>query len=133
MPARTEKQRKFMGAELARKRAGEQTRTNMSEEELRKMASKHKSPPSDVQGFTTTTDLPQRADHGTSPVPADRSETGASVSGGPPADVKTYGVFHKYPYQGEKKIKESADKGPSVAAEPPADVQKFQALPKKGG
>ena len=40
MPAPTEKARRFMGAELARKRAGKQTRTGMSEEELRRMASK---------------------------------------------------------------------------------------------
>jgi hypothetical protein len=40
MPARTEKQRKFMGAELARKRAGKKTQTGMSEAELEKMASK---------------------------------------------------------------------------------------------
>ena len=43
MPARTEKQRKFMGAELERKREGEKTRTGMSENELAKMASKPKS------------------------------------------------------------------------------------------
>jgi len=42
MPARTEKQRKYMGAELARKRAGKKTRTGMSEKELEKMASKPK-------------------------------------------------------------------------------------------
>jgi hypothetical protein len=40
MPARTEKQRRFMGAELERKREGKKTRTNMSESELEKMASK---------------------------------------------------------------------------------------------
>ena len=40
MPARTEKQRKFMGAELQRKREGKQTKTDMSEAELEKMASK---------------------------------------------------------------------------------------------
>ncbi|HSF03855.1 MAG TPA: hypothetical protein VLA62_12640 [Solirubrobacterales bacterium] len=40
MPARTEKQRKFMGAELQRKREGKETRTDMSEKELEKMASK---------------------------------------------------------------------------------------------
>ncbi len=40
MPAKTEKQRKFMGAELARKRAGKETQTGMSEKELEKMASK---------------------------------------------------------------------------------------------
>jgi hypothetical protein len=42
MPAKTEKQRKFMGAELARKREGKKTRTGMSESELEKMASKPK-------------------------------------------------------------------------------------------
>ena len=40
MPARTEKQRRFMGAELERKREGKKTQTGMSEAELEKMASK---------------------------------------------------------------------------------------------
>jgi hypothetical protein len=40
MPAKTEKQRKFMGAELQRKREGKETQTDMSEKELEKMASK---------------------------------------------------------------------------------------------
>jgi hypothetical protein len=43
MPARTEKQRRFMGAELERKREGKKTQTGMSEKELEKMASKKKS------------------------------------------------------------------------------------------
>jgi hypothetical protein len=34
MPAKTEKQRKFMGAELARKRSGKKTKTGMSEKKL---------------------------------------------------------------------------------------------------
>jgi hypothetical protein len=42
MPAKTEKQRKFMGAELERKREGKKTKTNMSEQELEKFASKDK-------------------------------------------------------------------------------------------
>ncbi len=42
MPAKTEKQRRFMGAELARKRKGKKTRTGMSEAELRKFARKRK-------------------------------------------------------------------------------------------
>jgi hypothetical protein len=42
MPAKSEKQRKFMGAELERKREGKKTQTNMSESELKKMASKPK-------------------------------------------------------------------------------------------
>ncbi len=40
MPAKTEKQRKFMGAELARKRAGKRTKTGMSEKQLEKYAKK---------------------------------------------------------------------------------------------
>jgi hypothetical protein len=40
MPAKSEKQRKFMGAELARKRAGKKTRTGMSEKQLEEFASK---------------------------------------------------------------------------------------------
>jgi hypothetical protein len=37
-PAVSEKQRRFMGAELARKRAGEQTETGMTEQQLREFA-----------------------------------------------------------------------------------------------
>jgi hypothetical protein len=40
MPARTEKQRKFMGAELQRKREGKKTQTAMAGKELEKYASK---------------------------------------------------------------------------------------------
>ncbi len=40
MPSTTEKQRKFMGAELARKRAGKKTKTGMSEKQLGDFASK---------------------------------------------------------------------------------------------
>lgn len=42
MPAKTEKQRKFMGAELARKRDGKKTKTGMSEKKLEEFASKGK-------------------------------------------------------------------------------------------
>lgn len=42
MPAKTEKQRKFMGAELARKREGRKTKTGMSEKKLEEFASKGK-------------------------------------------------------------------------------------------
>ena len=42
MPAKTEKQRKFMGAELDRKRKKKKTKTKMSEAELSRMASKPK-------------------------------------------------------------------------------------------
>jgi hypothetical protein len=42
VPAKTEKQRRFMGAELERKREGKKTRTDMSEKELEKFASKPK-------------------------------------------------------------------------------------------
>jgi hypothetical protein len=40
MPATSEKQRKFMGAELARKRAGKKTETGMTTQQLREFASK---------------------------------------------------------------------------------------------
>ena len=40
MPAKSERQRKFMGAELQRRREGKETRTGMSEDELEKMVSK---------------------------------------------------------------------------------------------
>ena len=42
MPAKSEKQRKFMGAELERKREGKKTKTDMSEKELEKYATKQK-------------------------------------------------------------------------------------------
>ena len=40
MPAKTEKQRKFMGAELTRKRAGKKTKTKMTEKQLEDFAKK---------------------------------------------------------------------------------------------
>lgn len=46
MPAVSKKQQQFMGAELARKRAGKRTRTRMTEAQLRESAStKRKSLP----------------------------------------------------------------------------------------
>ena len=43
MPAKSEKQRRFMGAELSRKRAGKKTRTDMTEAQLEDFASKQDS------------------------------------------------------------------------------------------
>ena len=40
MPAKTEKQRRFMGAELARARAGKKTKTGMSKKQLKEFAKK---------------------------------------------------------------------------------------------
>jgi len=40
MPAKSEKQRRFMGAELERKREGRNTQTDMSERELEEFARK---------------------------------------------------------------------------------------------
>jgi hypothetical protein len=42
MPAKTEKQRKFMGAELERKREGKKTKTGMTEKQLEDFAKKPK-------------------------------------------------------------------------------------------
>lgn len=42
MPALTERQRRFMGAELARKRAGKKTKTKMTEKQLREFAATKK-------------------------------------------------------------------------------------------
>jgi hypothetical protein len=42
MPARSEKQRKMMGADLARARAGKKTKTGMSEAQLEDFAKKPK-------------------------------------------------------------------------------------------
>jgi hypothetical protein len=42
MPPVTRKQQRFMGAELARKRAGKRTRTHMSERKLTEYARKPK-------------------------------------------------------------------------------------------
>lgn len=59
MPSYTERQRRFMGAELARKRAGQSTETGMSEAQLRDFARKpvrkrkrkHAMPRKDSRGF----------------------------------------------------------------------------------
>ena len=40
MPAKSEKQRRFMGAELARKKAGQPTKTGMSATKLRHFATR---------------------------------------------------------------------------------------------
>lgn len=40
MPAKSEKQRRFMGAELERKREGKKTQTGMTEAQLEDFASK---------------------------------------------------------------------------------------------
>lgn len=40
MPAKSAKQRRFMGAELSRKREGKPTKTGMSERQLKEFASK---------------------------------------------------------------------------------------------
>lgn len=40
MPAKSKAQRRFMGAELARKRSGKKTKTGMSESQLREFARK---------------------------------------------------------------------------------------------
>jgi len=46
MPAVSEKQQQFMGAELARKRAGKKTKTKMSKQQLEEFAgTKHKGLP----------------------------------------------------------------------------------------
>ncbi len=42
MPAKTERQRRFFGAELSRLRRGKKTRTGLSEKTLREMAQKRK-------------------------------------------------------------------------------------------
>ena len=39
MPAKSERQRRYFGAELARKRAGKKTKTGISEKTLRHFAS----------------------------------------------------------------------------------------------
>lgn len=58
MPSVSERQRRFMGAELARKRAGKSTETGMSEAQLRDFARKggrrkrkHAMPRKDKNGF----------------------------------------------------------------------------------
>ena len=42
MPSKTKRQRRFMGAELSRKRSGKKTITGMSERQLKDFASKKK-------------------------------------------------------------------------------------------
>ncbi len=52
MPAKTEKQRRFMGAELARKRAGKKTRTGMNEKQLQEFAQKARKSTKGSRPFT---------------------------------------------------------------------------------
>ena len=52
MPAKSKKQQRFMGAELARKRAGKKTRTGMTAKQLEEFAS------------TKRAKLPSRVKHG---------------------------------------------------------------------
>ena len=40
MPAKTERQRRFFGAELSRRRAGKKTRTGLSEKKLKEFTRK---------------------------------------------------------------------------------------------
>jgi hypothetical protein len=47
MPATTERQRKFFGAELGRARAGKKTQTKLPTEKLREFAMKVKKPKRD--------------------------------------------------------------------------------------
>ena len=42
MPSKTKKQQRFMGAELERKREGKETKTDMSEAQLKDFAEKPK-------------------------------------------------------------------------------------------
>jgi hypothetical protein len=42
MPAKTEKQRRFMGAELGRKQAGKKTQTGMTTKQLKDFTRKQK-------------------------------------------------------------------------------------------
>ena len=42
MPAKTERQRRFMGAELQRRRAGKKTKTKMTEKQLSEFATTKK-------------------------------------------------------------------------------------------
>lgn len=50
MPAYSERQRRFMGAELGRKRAGKPTRTGMDENQLEDYARKPKRKRSGMKG-----------------------------------------------------------------------------------
>lgn len=50
MPAKSKAQQRFMGAELARERAGKSTKTDMSEKQLKDFAgTKHKGLPARVK------------------------------------------------------------------------------------
>ncbi len=97
-----------------------------------KMAHKtHKSPPSGVDGYTVTTDLPQKANHGTSPVPSDNIPDEASA-GGTPAGVRTYGVFQVDPFEGTKKVPGTVDHTPvegTAKGIPEAVDKEYKRLP----
>lgn len=67
MPAKSEKQRRFMGAELARVREGKRSRTGMSEEQLEDFARKPAKRESDGRytgGRTTRTGSQRRRERG---------------------------------------------------------------------
>ena len=51
MPSVSERQRRFMGAELSRKRAGEKTKTGMSEVQLSEFAAKTKGQKKALRGM----------------------------------------------------------------------------------
>lgn len=74
MPSKSEKQRRFMAAELRRKRQGEETETDMTEEQLEDFASnvKNESPPPGTQGFTQ---IPTPSDAGPVELPDGFSQT----------------------------------------------------------
>jgi hypothetical protein len=61
MPATSEKQRRFMGAELARKRAGKKTVTGMSETQLEHFASSVRRSPAARKAYADLADRRGRA------------------------------------------------------------------------
>jgi len=96
MPAKSEKQRKFMGAELARKRAGQATQTDMTEEQLEDFSSKQLQKITIGQGMEGRKPqlpdhlLPRKKGHG-SEYPPDR---GGSL--GPHRELKKQQEFLKF-------------------------------------
>lgn len=144
MPAKTERQRRFMGAELRRAREGKKTRTGMSIHKLREFASK--SPPSGVQGFSSNpsaagatpsvpmgfSSLPSSSPVPTAPIPP---ADGRVSAGGPPSAVaQESGTANRG--NGPKTVR-GGPSGKAIAASPreqrPSGVRSYRYLSAKGG
>jgi len=146
MPAKSERQRRFFGAELRRARAGQKRKTKLPISELRKFASKkHRSPPGGIQAFTSlphasssTPTVPFGHTSLPSPVSVDKAPTPPAdtkvSAGGPPSDIqKNDGSANR---GNEPK---NVRGGPLVGSKPaavsegqPTGVRMYENIPRRG-